>query len=124
MCSSPIKPSASLRPISPAPSIPIFIINLLFLLTDYVTLSDPNDYKGGAEKRQNPFGPNFMAFTSPEDLMKNLPKAWEIFLWLWEGATLTDSPTFKISMREYEEIGIKVGDIVVIEIKKSDNSGI
>jgi len=27
-------------------------------------------------------------------------------------------------MREYEEIGIKVGDIVVIEIKKSDNSGI
>jgi hypothetical protein len=27
-----------------------------------------------AEKPQNPFG-NMMAFTSPEDLMKNLPKA-------------------------------------------------
>jgi hypothetical protein len=58
----------------------------------YVTLSDPNDYKGGAEKRQNPFGPNIMAFTSPEDLMKNLPKLWEIFLWLWEGAVLSLIP--------------------------------
>jgi hypothetical protein len=40
----------------------------------YVTLTDPKDYKG-AERQQNPFGPNMMAFTSPEDLMKNLPKA-------------------------------------------------
>jgi hypothetical protein len=41
----------------------------------YVTFSDPNDYKPGAEKPQNPFGANMTAFTSPEDLMKNLPKA-------------------------------------------------
>jgi hypothetical protein len=40
----------------------------------YVTFSDPNDYKPGAEKPQNPFGMNMMAITSPEDLMKNLPK--------------------------------------------------
>jgi hypothetical protein len=39
----------------------------------YVAISDPNDYKAGSEKLQNPFGPNMMAFTSPEDLMKNLP---------------------------------------------------
>ena len=38
----------------------------------YVTFSDPNDYKPGAE---DPFGANMMAFTSPEDMMKNLPKA-------------------------------------------------
>ena len=41
----------------------------------YVTFSDPNDYKPGGEKPQNPFGPNLMAFTSPEEMMKNLPKA-------------------------------------------------
>jgi hypothetical protein len=35
----------------------------------YVTFSDPNDYKPGAEKAPNPFGMNMMAFTSPEDLM-------------------------------------------------------
>ena len=40
----------------------------------YVTFSDPNDYKSGAEKPQNSFGANMMAFNSPED-MKNLPKA-------------------------------------------------
>ncbi len=33
----------------------------------YVTLTDPNDYKVSAEKPQNPFGPNMMVFTSPED---------------------------------------------------------
>src|SRR5437764_1149749 len=84
----------------------------------YVTFTDPNDYKAGAEKQQNPFGPNMMAFTSPEDLMKNLPKA------IGGGAPLTDSPTFKISMREYEDMAIKIGDKITIEIKKSDSSGI
>ena len=33
------------------------------------------DHKPGAEKPQNPFSANMMAFTSPEDMMKNLPKA-------------------------------------------------
>jgi len=40
------------------------------------------------------------------------------------GGALTDSPTFKISRREYEDMGIKVGDKVTVEIKKSDSSGI
>jgi len=35
-----------------------------------------------------------------------------------------DSPTFKISMKEYEEMVIKIGDKVVIEINKVDSSGI
>ena len=90
----------------------------------YVTLTDPDDYKAGAEKPQNPFGPNMMAFTSPEDLMKNLPKAMANISKAMGGGALTDSPTFKISMREYEDMGIKVGDRVTIEIKKSDSSGI
>jgi hypothetical protein len=64
-----------------------------------------------------------MAFTSPEDLMKNLPKAMgdiSKMITGGGGGGLTDSPTFKMSMKEYEDMGIKVGDKVSIEIKKSD----
>jgi len=90
----------------------------------YVAISDPNDYKAGSEKQQNPFGPNMMAFTSPEDLMKNLPKMMSNISRITGGGVVTDSPTFKVSMREYEDMAIKVGDNVTIEIKKSDSSGI
>ena len=89
----------------------------------YVTFSDPSDYQPGAEKPQNPFGANMMAFNSPEDMMKNLPKAMSnISRAMGGGGTPTDSPTFKISMREYEDMAIKVGDKITIEIKKSDSS--
>ena len=94
----------------------------------YVAFSDPNDYKPERQQQQqNPFGPNVMAFTSPEDLMKNLPKAMSNISKMMGGATaagMTDSPTFKMSMKEYEDMSIKVGDKVTIEIKKLDNSGI
>jgi hypothetical protein len=92
----------------------------------YITFSDPTDYKSGERKQQNPFGPNVMAFTSPEELMKNLPKAMGDIskMIAGGGGGLTDSPTFKMSMKEYEDLGIKVGDKVSIEIKKSDNTGI
>jgi hypothetical protein len=41
----------------------------------YVTFSDANDYKPGAEKPQIPFGANMMAFSAPEDLMKKFTKS-------------------------------------------------
>ncbi|MFZ0895171.1 MAG: hypothetical protein WAZ77_11785, partial [Candidatus Nitrosopolaris sp.] len=90
----------------------------------YITFSDSNDYKSGGERQQNPFGPNMMAFTSPEDLIKNLPKMMSNVSRIAGGGAVTDSPTFKVSMREYEDMAIKVGDMVTIEIKKSDSSGI
>jgi hypothetical protein len=90
----------------------------------YVTFSDANDYKPGGEKQQNPFGPNMMAFTSPEDLMKNLPKMMSNISRMTGGGIPTDSPTFKMSVKEYGDMGIKVGDKVKIEIKKSENTGI
>src|ERR671917_25506 len=80
----------------------------------YISFSDPSDYKPGSEKQQNPFGPNVMAFTSPDDLMRNLPKAMSNISKMMGGGGVTDSPTFKINM--------KVGDKVTINIKKSDNS--
>ena len=43
----------------------------------YLAFANPSEFKAGANRSPpfNPFGPNMMAFTSPEDLMKNLPKA-------------------------------------------------
>ena len=91
----------------------------------YVTYANPNDYKAGAEKGpKNPFGVNMAAFTS-EDLMNNLPETMaNIGKAMGGGGGPTDSPTFKISMREYEDMSIKVGDKVTIEIKKTESSGI
>ena len=90
----------------------------------YVTFVDPSEYKPGNDKRANPFGTNVMAFSSPEDLMKNLPKAMGDISKMISGGvggnTGGDNPIFKISMKDYEDLNIKVGDKVTIEIKKTD----
>jgi hypothetical protein len=67
-----------------------------------------------------------IAFTSPEDLMKNLPKTMANIGKAMRGGGVspTDSPTFKISIRDYKDIAIKAGDKVTIEIKKTESSGI
>jgi hypothetical protein len=63
-----------------------------------------------------------MAFTSPDDLMRNLPKAMSNISKMMGGGGVSDSPTFKISMKEYEDMNIRVGDKVTINIKKSNGS--
>src|SRR4030095_14496167 len=81
-----------------------------------VAFTDPNAFKstgGGGSGEALPF-------TSPEDLMKNLTKVMSNMF--GKGAGGGDSPTFKITMKEYEDMGLKVGDKVRIEIKKPDNS--
>jgi hypothetical protein len=67
-----------------------------------------------------------MGFSSPEDLMKNLPKAMGNIAGMIGGGagSLADSPTFKLSMREYQDMGLRVGEKVSVEIKKKENSGI
>jgi hypothetical protein len=88
----------------------------------YVSYANSNEHKSGANRSPsfNPFGANMMAFTSSEDMMKNLPKAMaDMGKAMGGGGFLTDSPTFKISMGEYEDMSIKVGDKVTIEIKKA-----
>jgi hypothetical protein len=85
-----------------------------------VAFTDPNEPKsaGGFDKSGEA-----IPFTSPEDLMKNLPNVMSNMFdasgWMSRG-----SPTFKISMKEYEEMAIKIGYKVGIEINKVDSSGI
>ena len=63
-------------------------------------------------------------FTSPEDLMKNLPKVMSN-MYSAGGGMPGNSPTFKITMKEYEDMAIKVGDKVGIEVKKvNSRSGV
>ena len=85
-----------------------------------VAFNDPNEPKsaGGFDKSGE-----VIPFTSPEDLMKNLPKTMSN-MFGGGGGMSRDSPTFKISMKEYEEMAIKMGDKVGIEINKVDSSGI
>ena len=89
----------------------------------YITFSNPNESKVAPDC---PFDPNATTITSPEDLMKNLPDAMANIgkAMSGGGGFPTDSPTFKISMREYEDMTIKVGDKVTIEIKLTDSSGV
>ena len=86
-----------------------------------VAFTDPNAPKstgGGGSGEAVPF-------TSPEDLMKNLPKAMSNMFGAGAGGgTFGNSPTFKITMKEYEDMAIKVGDRVGIEIRKVDDSGV
>jgi hypothetical protein len=81
-----------------------------------IAFTDPNAVKstgGGGSGEAVPF-------TSPEDIMKNLPNVMSNMF--GKGAGGGDSPTFKITMKEYEDMAIKVGDKVRIEIKKAGNS--
>ena len=39
-------------------------------------------------------------------------------------AGVTEEPSFKISMKDYEDMAIKVGDEVTIELKKPNSGGI
>lgn len=84
----------------------------------YVVFTDTKTLRKG-NQQQSPFGGTGMAFNSPEDLMKNLPKMFSS----GGGGDLNNSPTFKLSIREYDDSGLRVGDKVTIEIKKSASSG-
>jgi hypothetical protein len=82
-----------------------------------VAFTEPNEPESaGKSYPQSPF-------TSPEDLMKNLPKAMSN-MFSGSGGMSGDSPTFRITMKEYEDMAIKVGDRVGMEINKVDSGGI
>ncbi|MEW5840360.1 hypothetical protein [Nitrososphaera sp.] len=89
----------------------------------YVTFNDPKDYKPESRTMQ-PFGPNTMAFSSVEEMMKNMPKVMASLPGMMGGAGLSDSPVIKFSMRDYQDMGIKVGDKVTFEISKVESSGV
>jgi hypothetical protein len=87
----------------------------------FVTFTDPTSADRQQQQLKGPFGA--FTFNSPEDMMKNLPKVLSKAMGAGGGG-LSDSPTLKLSMREYQDMGFKVGDKVIIEIKKLDSGGV
>ena len=85
----------------------------------YVTFSGEKEYRDQAKRPQSQFGPGVGAFNSMEDLMKNMPKIMANMPGL--GGGQSESPTVKLSMREYEDMNIKVGDKVYFDIHKQDD---
>src|SRR5919197_966869 len=85
----------------------------------YVTFSDPKEYKPD-RPNVKPFGQGTATFSSMEDLMKNMPKIMANIPGI--GGGVTESPIIKLSMREYQDMGLKVGDKVYIEIQKTESS--
>jgi hypothetical protein len=62
-------------------------------------------------------------FTSPEHLMKKSTKT-VANMFNGSGGMSGDAPTFRITMKEYEDMAIEVGDRVGMEIIKVDSAGI
>jgi hypothetical protein len=94
----------------------------------YVALTDTRgDFTSTRRQKgfpENPFGVAAIPITSLDDL-KNLPKKISDAI---EGAFRGDrnnissgSTTFKMTTREYEELGIKIGDKITLEIELSNN---
>ena len=81
----------------------------------FVTFTDRNEPRSAGNSEEA------IPFTSPEDLMKNLPKFMSN-MYDAGGGMPGKSPTFKITMKEYEDMAIKVGYRVGIEINKVDSS--
>src|SRR5919198_1417311 len=74
---------------------------------------------------ENPFGVAAIPITSLDDL-KNLPKKISDAI---EGAfdsrrnnISSESTIFKMNAREYEELGVKIGDKITLEIMISNNN--
>jgi hypothetical protein len=96
-----------------------------YVLIAFTDRNEPKSADGDENSYpQSPFGNSGEAvpFTSPEDLMKNLPKAMSNMFGQGGGMT-RDSPIFKITMKEYEDMAIKVGDKVGIEVNKVNSNG-
>ena len=97
----------------------------------YVVLTDTKGNFTSTRRQQgfpeNPFGVAAIPITSLDDL-KNLPKKISDAI---EGAfdgrrnnIPSESTIFKMNAREYEELGVKIGDKITLEIKISNNNNI
>ncbi|MFZ0698322.1 MAG: hypothetical protein WAM88_14410 [Nitrososphaeraceae archaeon] len=83
----------------------------------FVTFTDRNEPRSAGN------GGEAIPFTSPEDLMKNLPKVMSN-MYDAGGGMPGKSPIFKITMKEYEDMAIMVGDRVGMVINKVNSGGI
>ena len=86
-----------------------------------VTLSLAKDMSEGTQPA-NPFGGgNVMGFTNMDDMMKNLNK---MIAGGMGGGGAPGTPSIKLEMHEYKQVGLSVGDKVNLDISKSEALGV
>ncbi len=94
----------------------------------YISLVSSASSEKNKTQTQSPFGSTF----NIEDMMKNLPKTFSNMFGGGGAGAMdpnvfgadTNSTTFKLSMREYQELGIKIGDRIKVGITKKESIGI
>ncbi|HEX7257507.1 MAG TPA: hypothetical protein VF242_05550 [Nitrososphaeraceae archaeon] len=96
----------------------------------YVSIYTKNNFSLTRRQQgfpENPFGVAAIPITSLDDL-KNLPKkisdAIESAFGSGGKNISSESTTFKMNVREFEELGIKIGDNITLEINISNNNDI
>jgi hypothetical protein len=76
-----------------------------------ISLKDPRDMK---ERAQSPFGSQVGNFKSMDEIFRNLSRT------LTTQLTSGFATVIKLALNEYEELNIKVGDRIVLDISKSE----
>ena len=86
-----------------------------------ISLTSPKDFKEQNQRPlSSPTGTNVMGFTNMEDMMKNLNKALSGGVFGQPGGITS----LKLDMREYKQLGLQVGDKVVLELSKAETLGV
>lgn len=76
-----------------------------------ISLADPKDVR---DRGQGQFGNPMGGFGSMEDMMKNINK-------MFAGQMMGNfTTTLKLSIKEYQDSGIKIGDKIYIDISKPE----
>lgn len=86
-----------------------------------VTLTPPKDFKEqNQQPLSSPFGTNVAGFTNMDDMVKGLNKMLSGGVYGMPGGVTS----LKLEMREYKDLGLSVGDKVVLEMTKPETLGV
>ncbi len=84
-----------------------------------VSLSNPKDFREQSQPT-SPFGTNVMGFTNMDDMIKGLNKMMSGGVFGQPGGITS----IKLDMHEYKQLGLSVGDKVILEISKPEALGV
>lgn len=86
-----------------------------------ISLTSPKDFKEQNQQQlPSPFGSNVAGFTNMDDMVKGLNKMMSGGVFGMPGGVTS----LKLEMREYKDLGLSVGDRVVLEMTKPETLGI
>jgi len=85
-----------------------------------ISLTSPKDFKEQNQQQLPSLGSNVAGFTNMDDMVKGLNKMMSGGVFGMPGGVTS----LKLEMREYKDLGLSVGDRVVLEMTKPETLGI